>query len=107
MDQFEVELDALDRIGNKRLPDIAASIENAAGELRNATDWITRTFDTHGEPHTEQPYLFYLFWRPGNDCHHAMDAMRRVFADNRDTITLAAHAIGEIAQRYRRADGQG
>lgn len=81
-------------------------------ELDHATDWITRTFDTRGESYrdgewnAEQPFQFYLFWRPGNECYYAMDFMRRIFEDNRENVTLAAQAIREIELRYRQADGQ-
>jgi hypothetical protein len=112
MDQFYVELDKLDDLANKRLPAIATSIENANVQLKEAIGWITRTFDTRGDStrdvpwNAEQAYLFYLFWRPGNECYYAMDFMRRIFEDNQENVNLAAQAIREIARRYREADGQ-
>lgn len=112
MDQFYVQLDRLDSLANTRLPTIADSIANANAELKEAAGWITRTFDTRGESYedkpwnAEQPYLFYLFWRPGNECYYAMDFMRQIFEDNRENVDLAAQAIREIATRYRQADGQ-
>jgi hypothetical protein len=112
MDQFEVQLDKLDDLANTRLPAIAASIENANKELKNAVGWITRTFDTRGNSFEDTPwnakqtYLFYLFWRPGNECYYTMDFMRQVFEDNQENVNLAAQAIKEIARRYRQADGQ-
>lgn len=112
MDQFYVQLDRLDELGNKRLPAIAESIANANAALKEATGWITRTFDTRGRSYedtpwnAEQPYLFYLYWRAGNECYYAMDFMRQIFEDNHENVDLAAQAIREIATRYRQADGQ-
>lgn len=112
MDEFDVQLDRLDDVANVRLPAIAESIANANAGLKEAVGWITRTFDTRGESYEDkpwnakQPYLFYLFWRPGNECYYAMDFMRQIFEDNQENVTLAAQAIGEIANRYRQADGQ-
>lgn len=112
MDQFYVQLDRLDSLANTRLPAIADSIANANAALKEATGWITRTFDTRGRSaddvpwNAEQPYLFYLFWRPGNECYYAMDFMRQIFEDNHENVNLAAQAIREIATRYRQADGQ-
>lgn len=112
MDQFYVQLDRLDSLANTRLPAIADSIANANAALKEATGWITRTFDTRGRSYddkpwnAEQPYLFYLFWRPGNECYYAMDFMHQIFEDNHENVNLAAQAIREIATRYRQADGQ-
>jgi hypothetical protein len=112
VDQFYVQLDKLDDVANNRLPAIAESIANANARLKDATDWITRTFDTRGRAsdggswNAEQPYLFYLFWRPGNECYYAMDFMRQIFEDNHENVNLAAQAVREIASRYREADGQ-
>jgi hypothetical protein len=112
MDQFDVQLDNLDDIGNNRLPAIAESIANANAQLEQAASWITRTFDTRGRSYddgpwnAEQPYEHYLFWRAGNECYYAMDFMRQIFADNHQNVNLAAQAIREIALRYRQADGQ-
>jgi hypothetical protein len=112
MDQFYVELDRLDDLGNTRLPAIAESISNAHTGLKEAIGWITRTFDTRGKSaadgpwQAEQPYEYYLFWRAGNECYYAMDFMRRIFEDNHQNVDLAARAIREIALRYRQADGQ-
>ncbi|HEX6356190.1 hypothetical protein [Actinophytocola sp.] len=111
-DQFYVQLDRLDDIANNRLPAIAESIANAHGQLKEAVGWITRTFDTEGRSfddgpwNAEQPYQFYLFWRPGNECYYAMDFMRQIFEDNHENVNLAAQAVREIALRYRQADGQ-
>lgn len=112
MSQFDVQLEALDRIANTHLPAIAESIANADAQLEEATGWITRTFDTRGRSYdvgpwnAEQPYLFYLFWRPGNECYYAMDFLRQIFEDNHENVQLAAQAMKEIALRYRQADGQ-
>lgn len=107
-----MQLDMLDDVANNRLPAIAESIANANARLKDATDWITRTFDTRGRAsengqwNAEQPYLYYLFWRPGNECFYAMDFMRQIFEDNHENVNLAAQAVREIASRYREADGQ-
>jgi hypothetical protein len=112
VDQFYVELDKLDDLANNRLPAIAESIANANAGLKEAASWITRTFETRGQSardvpwNAEQTFLFYLFWRPGNECYYAMDFMRQIFEDNHENVTLAAQAIREIASRYREADGQ-
>jgi hypothetical protein len=112
MDEFDVQLDRLDDVGNVRLPAIAESIAKANAGLKAATEWITRTFDTRGESYgdkpwnAERPYQFYLFWRPGNECYYAMDFMRQIFEDNQENVNLAAQAVREIARRYREADGQ-
>jgi len=113
MDQFYVELDKLDDLANNRLPAIAESIANANARLKDAVGWITRTFDTRGGSYrddvpwnAEQPHLFYLFWRPGNECYYAMDFMRQIFEDNGENVELAAQAIREIARRYRETDSQ-
>jgi hypothetical protein len=113
MDQFYVQLEQLDDLGGKHLPAIAESMANANAKLAEASDWITRTFDTRGQSsgdgpwNAEQPHRFYLFWRPGNECYYAMDFLRRIFEDNHENVELAAQAIREIAARYRQADGQG
>lgn len=112
MDQFYVELDRLDDLGNTRLPAIAESIATSHDRLEDAIGWITRTFETRGDSagdrpwQAEQPYQYYLFWRAGNECYYAMDFMRRIFEDNHQNVDLAAQAIREIALRYRQADGQ-
>lgn len=112
MDQFYVELDRLDNLGNTRLPAIAESIVTSHDRLKDAIGWITRTFETRGDStgdqpwQAEQPYEYYLFWRAGNECYYAMDFMRRIFEDNHQNVDLAAQAIREIALRYRQADGQ-
>ncbi|GAB1509437.1 hypothetical protein [Actinophytocola sp. KF-1] len=112
MSQFEVQLDALDRVGGTHLPAVAKSIADAEAQLREAVGWITRTFDTRGKSYdegpwnAEQPQEYYLFWRPGNECYYAMDLLRQVFQDNHENVQLAAQAIKEIALRYRQADGQ-
>lgn len=112
-DQFYVQLDALDDIANVRLPAIAESIANADAQLKEAVGWITRTFETRGNSasdgpwNAEQTYLFYLFYRAGNECYYTTDFMRQIFQDNHENVTLAAQAVKEIADRYRQADGQG
>jgi hypothetical protein len=113
VDQFYVELDKLDDLATTRLPAIATSIANANDKLKEAIGWITRTFETRGKSYqddvpwnAEQTNLFYLFWRAGNECYYATDFMRQIFEDNHENVNLAAQAIGEIARRYREADGQ-
>ncbi|TDV53738.1 hypothetical protein [Actinophytocola oryzae] len=113
-DQFYVQLEQLDEIATKWLPGIAGSIAEANAQLKEATGWISRAFDTEGESmhderpwNAEQPYQFYLFYRPGNECYYATDFMRQIFDDNYENVTLAAQAVKEIANRYRQADGQG
>lgn len=114
MDQFYVQLDKLDEVADKWLPGIATSIADANSQLKEATGWITRAFGTRGQSMEDdtpwdarQPYEFYLFWRPGNECYYATDFMRQIFADNHENVNLAARAVKEIANRYRQADGQG
>jgi hypothetical protein len=113
-DQFNVQLDQLDAIAQTWLPGIATSIANANDQLKVATGWISRIFETRGhsmiddEPwNAKQTYLYYLFYRPGNECYYATDFMRQIFADNAENVNLAAQAVREIANRYRQADGQG
>lgn len=113
-DQFYVQLDKLDEIATKWLPGIATSIADANGQLKEAATWITRAFHTRGNSADDsvpwdsgQPYQFYLFWRPGNECYYACDLMRQIFEDNHENVNLSAQAIQEIANRYRQADGQG
>lgn len=113
MDQFYVQLEGLDNIANVRLPAIADSIAKADGQLKEAVGWITRTFDTRGRSYRDEAWdarqtnLYYLFWRPGNECYYTMDFMRQIFQDNVENVNLAAGAMREIAARYRAADGQG
>lgn len=116
MDQFYVELDRLDDLGDNRLPAISQSLSNAHGGLRDATDWITRAFETRGQSHDpDAPWDpkapdelngLSLHYGAGNECYYAMDFMRQIFEDNVENVNLAAQAVREIARRYRQVDGQ-
>lgn len=113
MDEFYVRLECLDDLGNNRLPAIRDSLSEALKALKEATGWITRTFDTRGSSmYDDVPFNtnldphFHLFGQPGNECYFTMDFMRQVFEDNCENVDLAAQAIREIALRYRQADGQ-
>jgi len=116
MDEFYVELDRLDDLGNNRLPAISQSLANAHSELWAATEWITRAFDTRGQsverdapwdPKAPHPLNGRsLYYKAGNECYYAMDFMRQVFEDNVENVNLAAQAVREIARRYREVDGQ-
>lgn len=113
VDQFYVELDCLDDLGENRLPAIRDSLLAANASVKEAADWITRTFDTQGDStsddvpfNTSAPYGHYLFFQAGNECYLAMRFMRQVFADNAENVDLAAQAVREIAHRYRVADGR-
>jgi hypothetical protein len=116
VDQFYVELDLLDDLGNNRLPAISQSLSNAHNQLWAATDWITRAFDTRGDSYNrEAPWDPHapdelngvsLYYKAGNECFYAMDFMRQILEDNVENVNLAAQAVREIALRYRQVDGQ-
>lgn len=112
MDEFYVRLDCLDDLGKNRLPAVRDSLNAALAQLKEATTWIYRTFETESFTDPDKPidmgmtYRHYLFWQPGNECYIAMDFMRQVFEDNAENVDLAGQAIREIAHRYRQADGQ-
>lgn len=116
MDQFYVELDSLDNLGNNRLPAISETLANALEGLWSATDWISDAFDNRGSSSQRDvpwdpraPALVNgrsLYFQAGNECFYAMDFMRQVFEDNIENVNLAAQAVREIALRYRQVDGQ-
>lgn len=88
-------------------------LHDARCQIRDASRWIQRAFDTRdsfnegGAPlDTRQTHRTYLFFQPGNECYYTTDFMRQAFEDNRDNAGLAAQAIIEIGRKYRHADGQ-
>lgn len=90
-DYFEVQLEALDKVGSELLPNGADAFFGARARLEGAET----TFE--GE----------LF----DNVNHKVNDVRDQFADVFDGVgkdlRLAAEAVLEIAQRYRDADNQG
>ncbi|WP_189252875.1 hypothetical protein [Lentzea flava] len=82
---------------------VAGSLDSVHGWISGALEKENEAFlsgDDHG------PGGRYLFDQVGTEFRITAEFMKRLAADNSETVRLAAGALREIAQRYREADGQ-
>ncbi|TWP52623.1 hypothetical protein FKR81_09975 [Lentzea tibetensis] len=98
-DQFSVQLDNLDSLAKNRLPGMSRCLSQVLGHLNRTVDESYGAFVAVGS----QEHLYEGVKREWDP---TADFMQRVLRDNVENLELAARAIGEIAHRYRQADGQ-
>ena len=98
-DQFSVQLENLDDLSRKHLPKMAECLNEVLGHLGRTMDEARGAFLSAGGTGE-------LFWSVNAGWEPTADFLQQVLQDNVENLGLAAKAIGEIAHRYRQADGQ-